>query len=218
MLGQTIGRGWRRPVDQKRGAALEQEILEALRRQDLHEATRRIVEGYGPQVLGYLIRTMHDETDASEVFSQLCEELHQGIGRFEGRSSVRTWVYRLATRIRYRFWQDPYRRRAERLATDEISRLEQEVRSRTLPFLRTEVKDRFAELFKRLDPEDQSLLTLRIDKEMSWTEIAEVLAGEEEVVPEQEMRSRAATLRQRFKRLKDKIRRLLERQGLQEQD
>lgn len=201
-------------MDRQEQDQLEGQIRQALQQNDLRRAAERIVEGYGPQLLGYLIHTMRQEADASEVFSQFCEELLRALERFEGRSSVRTWAYRLATRLRGRWWKDPYRRRTQRLATDEISRLEQQVRSQTLPYLRSELQERFALMRAQLDPEEQSLLTLRLDKGMSWPEIAEILAGGDGDLLDEERRSKAASLRQRFKRLKDKIRELAREQGL----
>jgi RNA polymerase sigma-70 factor (ECF subfamily) len=205
-------------MDPKKQAAFEQRLQEKFRLEDLEAVTTAIVESYGPEVLGYLVRTMRSKVDASEVFSQFCEDLCRGIAGFERRSSFRTWVYRLATSARARFWLDPFRRRGRRLMTDELAKIEEQVRSRTLPHLRTEVKGRFAQLRSRLDPDEQSLLTLRVDKKMSWTEVAEVLAKPDEPLTEPELQSRAAAWRQRFKRLKDRLRAMAQEEGLIESD
>jgi RNA polymerase sigma-70 factor (ECF subfamily) len=197
---------------------LEAELSELFRSGDLTEVLRRLVEGYGAEILGYLARTMRNEADAAEVFSILCEDLCRGIGAFQGRSSFRTWAYRLATSARARYWSDAFRRHGSPLLSEEAAKLEQQVRSATRPYLRTEVKDRFARLREHLDPEEQSLLTLRLDRDLSWTEIAEILEGDGQVLPAKELQSRAATWRQRFKRLKDKIRRLADAEGLLETD
>jgi RNA polymerase sigma-70 factor (ECF subfamily) len=202
----------------EREETLEPRLRERWAGARFEEAARLLVEGYGPQILGYLVRTMRNEADACEVFGRLCEQLWRGLPRFEGRSSFKTWAYRLATHARTRFWEDPYRRRARPLESDLISKLEQQVRSRTLRHLRSEVKDRFARLRASLSPEEQSLLTLRIDKELAWTEIAEILAGPDESCSEGELKLRATALRQRFQRLKDKIRRLADEEGLLEAD
>jgi RNA polymerase sigma-70 factor, ECF subfamily len=204
-------------VDKQAQQRVEQRIQQTLDRGELEEAVKVVVEGYGPEIFGYLLRSMRSEDDASEVFSQFCEDLCRGLGTFQRRSSCRTWLYRVATIARARFWNDPYRRRARRLQTDEISKLEQEVRSRTLAFLRGEEKDRYLRLLETLDAEERTLLTLRAEKEMSWPEIAEIHAGPDEVLGEKELLSRAAALRQRYKRLKDKVRTLAEREGLMEQ-
>lgn len=194
--------------------ASERKIVEARARRDFQEAAGLVVEAYGPQVLGYLVRTMRSQADASEVFSQFCEDVCRGLPRFEGRSSFWTWTYRVATNARTRFWQDPYRRRGKRLPSGDLARIEQEVRSKTLNYLRTEVKDRFATLREKLSADEQSLLTLRVDKDMSWTEIAEVMSEDKEPCSDADLKVRATALRQRYQRLKDKIRKLAQEEGL----
>jgi RNA polymerase sigma-70 factor, ECF subfamily len=201
-------------VDRPQVEALEARIWVAFGRGELDEAARRLVEGYGPLILGYLVRTMGSEPEAWEVFAQFSEDLLRGLPGFEGRSSFKTWAYRLATNARARYWKEPYRQRGRRLATDEMQHLEAEVRSRTHDYLRTEVKDRFAKLRERLDPEEQTLLTLRVDKDMGWAEIAEVLSGPDEACGERELAQRSAALRQKFQRLKAKIRKLAQEEGL----
>ena len=193
---------------------LEHNIRQKLDEGDLKEAIRLVVEGYGPEIFGYLVRTMSNDDDASEVFSQFCEAVCRGLGSFQGRSSCRTWVYCVATRARARLFKDPYRRRTRRLETDEISKLAQDVRSRTLTYLRGEVKDRFAKLREQLDAEERTLLMLRVDQQMSWPQIAEVLCESDESLLEVEVASRAAKWRQRFKRLKDKIHKLAAQEGI----
>jgi DNA-directed RNA polymerase specialized sigma24 family protein len=49
-----------------------------------------------------------------------------------------------------------------------------------------------------LTPEEQSLLTLRVDRELSWREVAEVMAEEGRPADE-------PALRKRFGRLKEKL-------------
>jgi RNA polymerase sigma-70 factor, ECF subfamily len=203
-------------MDREQGEDIEQMLRQEMGRGDFQALAARIVESYGDELFGYLVRTMRDERDAAEVFSQFCEDLCRGLPGFQGRSTFRTWTYKLATSARARHYLDPYRRRGVRLETDEVSKIEQEVRSRTLAFLRTEARDGFARIREQLDPEEQSLLTLRVDRDMGWTEIAEVMTGPGEATTEQELASRAATMRQRFKRLKDKIRKLGREQGLME--
>jgi RNA polymerase sigma-70 factor (ECF subfamily) len=57
-------------------------------------------------------------------------------------------------------------------------------------------------LRESLDPDEQTLLILRIDRQMAWTDIARIMGGD---APEAESRQ-AATLRKRFERLKERLR------------
>ena len=195
---------------------LEAELLALFRSGDHSEVLRRLVEGYGAEIQAYLFHTMRNDADAAEAFSRFCENLCVGIADFESRSSFRTWAYRLATSARARLWSDAFRRRASPLSSEFAAQLEHRARTATKPYLRTDFKDRFAGLREHLDPDEQTLLTLRVDRDLSWAEIAEILEGGAGILSPTELNSRAAAYRQRFKRLRDKIRRLADESGLLE--
>ena len=150
-----------------------------------------------------------DELPASdgrrEVFAQLCENLWRGLPRFRWESSIRTWLYTLARHAAHAFRRDPHRRRRVGMSEHpEIAEIEAHVRTTTVTYLRSEVKDRVTRLRESLDPDEQMLLILRIDRQMAWTDIARILGGE---TLEAESRQ-AATLRKRFERLKERLRSL----------
>ena len=103
--------------------------------------------------------------------------------------------------------RDAFRRHARPLATEEISRLAAEVRSSTALHLRSEAKDAVACLRMQLTPSEQSLLVLRIDRGLSWEEVATVMSTPEEHLD-------AQTVAKRFQRVKTKLRKLAEDAGL----
>jgi RNA polymerase sigma-70 factor (ECF subfamily) len=194
-------------MDDKATAELERRIGEEIDRGAFAEAATAAVRGYGPQILGYLVAVMRDEEAAYDVFSQFSEDLWRGIATFRRESTMRTWAYKLAWNAALRFRRDAYRRRGRRLETTEISKIVDEVRSASRVYQQTAVKDRMAEIRERLDPDEQTLLILRVDRGLSWKEIVEVMHTDE--APAQE-----AALRKRFERLKAKLRTLATEAGL----
>jgi RNA polymerase sigma-70 factor, ECF subfamily len=68
--------------------------------------------------------------------------------------------------------------------------------------------DRLASLRASLKPEDQTLLILRVDKGLSWKEIANVFAEAGDAPPD------PAALRKRFERLKERLLRLAKKEGV----
>jgi RNA polymerase sigma-70 factor (ECF subfamily) len=195
---------------------LEEQIRNLLAKGDLHGAATKAVEGYGPEVYGFLITLVRDGRDASEVFSQTCEDLWSGLGRFEGKSSLRTWLYTLARHAAARFRRSPHRRPGRRVAMSQVGELAERVRTGTLPYLRTEAKDRFASIRDSLDEDDRSLLVLRVDRGMSWSEIARVFSPDDS---SDEMLGRvAARLRKRFQLVKNEIRARARQAGLLQDD
>lgn len=175
--------------------AAEAAIRTAFDDGDVKHAATLALDRYGDELLGYLTALAKSADVGEEVFQRLCEDLWKGLPQFQWRSSMRTWLYVLARNAHTRYRRGPYE--ARRRGLDELAEIEQKVRTRTRPWLRTEVKDRFAELRAELSEEEQTLLILRIDRKMAWNDVAEVL-GEEGA-------GASARIRQRFTALEKKL-------------
>ena len=167
-------------------------------------AATAAIEGYGAAVFGYL-RSLLDEVDARDVYAQWAEDLWRGLAGFRREASLRAWSYRLAWHAACRLHRDPFRARGTRLPTSAASRLAASVAASTVATgSRRAGLDR---LRAQLPPEDRTLLTLRLDRELEWDEVAEVLSAEGAPVS-------AAALRKRFERLKERLRELAREEGL----
>jgi RNA polymerase sigma-70 factor (ECF subfamily) len=186
---------------------LEPRILALLDAGDLSGSATEALRGYGPQILGYLTAVMRDDDDAHDVFSQFAEDLWRGLPGFRRESSVRTWAFRLAWHAASRYARDPYRKRHRPILTTEASKIAEQVRSTMSTYAPGGRADRLLKLRESLEPEEQTLLILRVDKAMAWEEVAEVLRTDGEPAT-------TAALRKRFERLKEKLGRLAREQGL----
>lgn len=204
-------------MNQEQREALEARLSALHQAGDMHDATVEALEGYGPEILGFLMAVMRNEQDACDVFSQFSEDLWRGLEGFRWQSSFRTWAYTLARNASHRFRRKHIRQRQRNVPLSQQRGLHDaalKVRTATLPFLRTEVKDRFAALRESLDPEDQTLLILRIDRKLSWRDISTVMVDEQDADDPKALRRKAATLRKRFERLKDRLREMAVEEGL----
>jgi RNA polymerase sigma-70 factor, ECF subfamily len=65
---------------------------------------------------------------------------------------------------------------------------------------------RVAKLRAELDPEDQTLLILRVNRQLPWRDIARIMTDEGDASDDDELKRRAAALRKRFERLKEELR------------
>jgi len=174
------------------------------------EAATLIVQRYGPELLSYLVAIARDEVDGAEGFSQFTEDLWRGLPRFRWQSTARTWCYALARNALFRVRRQA-RRGAAAIPLSEAPGLEHaaaQVRSTTITYLRSEVKDEVAALREQLSPDDQALLILRIDRKLEWLDVARALADEDELT-DAELARRSAALRKRFARVKAQLKKLL---------
>jgi RNA polymerase sigma-70 factor, ECF subfamily len=180
-----------------------------LRLADLHklraldQLASEAVAAYGPEIYGFLKNVLGEADAAAEVYSQTIEDLWRGLAAFHGRCSMRSWIYVLAHSAAARYRRSPWNR--QRTGDERLERLVAEAHTRTAPWLRTEVKDKWRALRDALDPDDRALLVLRIDRDLDWTEITRILI--DDPAPSELALTRAsARFRKRFQVLKDELR------------
>ena len=199
--------------------------MTSLEHKDLEQAIRRhfdedrmdlaasvAIRRYQGELLSWLNGVLCDEVAAHEVFSVLCEDIWKGLPAFRWESSFRTWVYRLAHNAVARRFRSPSREQP--MADDSQDDPAQDVRSRTKPWLRTDVKSEFARLREMLDAEDRMLLILRVDRQMQWLDVARVMSGPEASTSPGALQKKASALRQQFQRIKGRLRYLAEQRGI----
>jgi RNA polymerase sigma-70 factor (ECF subfamily) len=195
-------------------AAREQVVRDLVTAGNARDGASLAIELYGGEVLGFLHAVARDDDLAHEAFSVFSEDLLRGLPAFRWDASLRTWCYALARNALHRLRRDPRRRARNNVSLSNqgaaISAIVEQVRTATMPFLKTEIKDELRRLRDALDPDDHALLVLRIDRKMSWKDIARALPGDDG----QELDRRAATLRKRFERAKTMLREMATSRGL----
>ncbi len=190
----------------------ENPVRELIERGDASAAAGLIVESHGIEVFGYVTSLVKDEDMASDAFAIACENVLKGVLAFRGEGSVRTWFYTIARHAAYRVVRSQRRRREERIS-ELAPALQARVRTVTAAFQRTDVKDEIAKLRESLSDEERELLLLRVDRGLSFTEIASVLTGLN-ADQDEELKREAARCRKQFERTKLRLRELATEAGL----
>lgn len=193
--------------------AIEQRIREAHARGDHERAATLAIETYGREILSFLISRL-GESNGNDVFSEFLEDFWRGIPAFAWRSSLRTWAYTLARHAAVHHLRGPHHRRVQLATSPEISTLAERVRTETAAYLKTEVKDRFRELRAQLPEADQTVLILRIDRKLSWRDLALVMAEPGVVLTDDVLEAESARLRAQFGRAKERLKTLAQAEGL----
>jgi RNA polymerase sigma-70 factor (ECF subfamily) len=189
-------------------ASIDEKVRAQLGEGDHRGAATEALRTYGPKILGYLQSVLRDEADAADAFSVFAEHLWRGLPSWRGQSSLRTWAFKLAWNAALNLKDQAWRRNGRRFRSGEASRLAEEIRTRT--GVRAERQKRaLDELRAELSEEEQTLLVLRIDQQLSWEEIGEVMGTDQGPLE-------PAALRKRFERLKEKLTKLAKARGLVE--
>ncbi len=166
------------------------------------EAATLALETYGPELMSYLVAVLRNASDADDVYAAVTESLWRALPTFRWDSSFRTFAYTIARHAYLKHARDPRQRdRPAGLSSPSAKAVAARPHSRTATYLRTETRDRIAELRAQLDPEDQTLLILRVNRQLPWRDIARIMADEDG-----DDDRRAAALRKRFERLKEELR------------
>lgn len=171
-------------------------------------ATTAALRAYGVELLGFLRALAGDHDLAAEAFAELGEDVWKGLPKFRWASSLRSWLYALARNALAQLRRDPRRRRERNLPLSIAPEMAGVVRTITREIQRTEVKDGFRLLREQLDPEEHEILLLRLDRDMAWKDIARILGGDGD------LDARAAALRKRFERAKQRLKKLAVERGL----
>jgi RNA polymerase sigma-70 factor (ECF subfamily) len=209
-----------RCVQEAARAQLEREVRERCERGDHAGAATALLQGYGPEILSFLMAIHRDPVETEDVFSEVAESVWTGLPRFAWESSARTWAYSVARHVSKTCRRNAARRdrRVVKWTGSDFERVVAQVRTNTSAFLRTERRTRLQALRDSLAEDDRLLLVLRVDRDLSWKELARILSQTDAdgAMDAEGLARVAARLRKRFQVLKDKLRAMAAREGLVE--
>ena len=142
------------------------------------EAFARLVERYRRDVYLLCYRFAGNHEDASDLAQEVFVRAWRGLGRFRGRSALRTWLYRIGVNVclsrtaRRELPVDP----DAGLESLEVSRASaaEGPADATLRRERAEIVRR---AIRRLPPRQRATLVLRVYHELSHEEIARLLGS-----------------------------------------
>jgi len=189
----------------------ELEVRAACDRGDHVGAAALVVRGFGVEIgayLGSIVRSGAD--DVAETFSLWCEDVVRGLPGFRFGAAVRTWAYTLARHAAVRRARTDGRRGRRFQLPGQLDDVVAEVRTATVEYLRTEVKDRLAVARAALSADDRELLYLRVDRQLPWREIAVIMSEDGARAEDEAVRKLDQALRKRFEAVKRRLRTALQ--------
>ena len=170
-------------------------------------AFEALVVAYQKQVYNLALRTVGSEEDAADMTQEAFLRAWRGLGSFQADSSLSTWLFRLTSNVCIDFL-----RAARRHLVVPISGLDADGEEYTLDapdpaklpeeeLLAREEREELRAAMALLAPEQRLILSLRVENDLSYTDIAAVLGVRE------------GTVKSRLARARDQLRKKLSQSG-----
>jgi RNA polymerase sigma-70 factor (ECF subfamily) len=148
-------------------------LLDATGRGDLN-AFESLVKRYQRPLLNFIARYLGDRSAAEDLTQEVFLRIYRAAPRFEAKAKVSTWVFRIA----YHLVLTELGRRSRQQNLRESLRRSREEGSEeafTDPLERFELEEVIMSALGRLPGNQRAALLLRINEELSYAEIGEVL-------------------------------------------
>ena len=146
--------------------AIDHDLLKRAVRGD-NKAFHALMDRHAPRLYRLAVSLVGNSTDAEDVLQEAFTGVYRGMGKFEGRSSVKTWITRIVFTQAAKFHRDRAGKSMAPLVFDHAS---EDTGSSHL-----EAKEELDAALAKLSPEHREILVLRELEGMSYEEMALVL-------------------------------------------
>jgi RNA polymerase sigma-70 factor, ECF subfamily len=172
-------------------------------RAGIETAYEELIDRYQQPVFGMVYRLLGNQTDSSDVVQEVFVKVFRGVGSFREKSSLRTWIYRIAVNEAHN-----HRRWFSRHTRWEVAMADEEQENRLFdstadpgpsPFERAasnETRLHIEEALDRINPVFRTAVVLRDIEDLSYEEIAEILQISMGTVKSRILRGREALRRE----------------------
>lgn len=166
------------------GARTEESAVVAALKAGSEEAYSRLIGEFHQPIYALIYRIVNDPSDAADTTQDVFLKVFRGMKHFHGESSLKTWMYRIALHEaanRRRWW---FRHKAQETSIDPIAAGESPGERRLVDtgdspfekFAQSEMRTAVELALQKVPEPYRTALILRDLQEMSYEEIAEVLA------------------------------------------
>ena len=154
-------------LDRRTESVTEKGLVEGCRRRDRH-AQRALFEQTSARIVRLLHRMTGNQDDASDLAQETYFKAFDRIEEFDGRSSITTWLYRIAVNEALQFLR---RGRTTRRILGELTPSVAAPCPEEATAVRMDVRAALA----AVDPPDRAILLLRYEEGLDYRAIAEVI-------------------------------------------
>jgi RNA polymerase sigma-70 factor (ECF subfamily) len=151
----------------------QSEITDQLKKGN-QSAMAELIDETGGQIINLCYNFVHNKQDAEDIAQEVFIEVWHSINKFNGKSKLTTWIYRIASNRSIDF----LRKNKKHLSDIDISKAEFRLSEDSNPQLSMEEREMGQILLKAIDqlPDNQKkALVLSKFEEKSYKEISEIL-------------------------------------------
>ena len=148
------------------------------------EAFDELVTRYRAKIFGMIYNMVHSEQDAWDLAQDSFIKAWKSIGRFRGKSSFYTWMYRIVMNVTIDWLRKKQVKGAGAEFDDAVQLKEIEPAARTAPrpddqpyerMERAELRQKIEAAIAQLSPEHRAVILMKETEDMQYHEIAESL-------------------------------------------
>lgn len=162
-------------IELKRDTLADEELVALCKKELPHTLAsyEELVRRYEAQIFNYCNRFLNSHLDAEEICQDAFLRVFHKIHQFEGRSSFKTWLYRIVTNLCLgrRSTLAKRRERQALYSAEATTQADAAIAETTNP----EIGEHLQQAMAKLDAEKRQIITLKFISGLSLQEISEIL-------------------------------------------
>lgn len=152
----------------------DEHILDMLQEPaSMEKGFRLLMQKYQEQVYWHIRRLVFDHDDANDVVQNVFIKVYRGIDRFERKSKLFTWLYRIATNEALTFLEQQQRKKTDNIDSPAHAGVQQLQADHF--FDGDDVQKRLYQATALLPEKQRIVFVMRYFEERSYDEMSEVL-------------------------------------------
>ena len=138
-------------------------------------AFEKLIKMYQGSVLNFIYKYVGDRFTAEDLAQEVFLRVYRSAAEFEPRGKVSTWIFKIAYNLSV---NEALRRKRMCVLSDAIEEVEEKGLELKAPgtFKSTELKDALMDSIQRLPEKQKAALLLRVNEELSYAEIGNILS------------------------------------------
>jgi RNA polymerase sigma-70 factor (ECF subfamily) len=153
----------------------ESKLIKDLKNQDRKErAFSHLLTKYQERLYWYIRKIVISHDNSNDVLQETFVRIYRNIGKFEGKSSLLTWMYRIAHNESLRFIEKNKNSQLHHSVNDSTSDYLKELADDAY-FDGNEMKQKFHEVLLTLTEKQKQVFQMKYFDELSFKEISDIL-------------------------------------------